>query len=462
MHLPVFERNGRVLARRLRAQWLRAWWLRGRRDIPGRRGSIGIEELVVRPGRGSDPRTRDKRVWLAVAAGRAVAVVSRASGRGAGGVIGGRVTLMLAPSTAEVLAAGRDVFLVSGTNGKTTTSALLTAALSSRAVVVSNGDGANTDSGLVTALAGSDADTVVLETDERWLPWAVSQLDPAAVVLLNLSRDQLSRHHEVARLVSTWRQALRGVPMVVANADDPNVVWSALAADKQVWVGAGQVWTQDSVACPRCGRLCRRDGEPWACVCGLTRPQPMWWMEDDDLVCDSFRLPLRLQLPGRFNQANAAMAVAAAVSGGVEGETAVRAMCTITDVGGRFAIEDQDGRQVRLLLAKNPAGWLETLRLVSHGDGSLVLALNSDGVDGRDPSWLYDVSFTGLAGRTIIVMGRRSTDLKVRLKLDDLTCVSAHHILDALALLPSGRVDVVADYTAFQATRRELAHASIR
>jgi UDP-N-acetylmuramyl tripeptide synthase len=115
---------------------------------------------------------------------------------------------------------------------------------------------------------------------------------------------------------------------------------------------------------------------------------------------------------------------------------------------------------VRLLLAKNPAGWLETLQLVSQGDAPLVLAFNSNGVDGRDPSWLYDVSFHSLAGRRIIVIGQRSADMEVRLKMDDIECVSAgRHLLDALAMLAPGPVDVLANYTAFQDVRRELAHA---
>jgi lipid II isoglutaminyl synthase (glutamine-hydrolysing) len=90
-----------------------------------------------------------------------------------------------------------------------------------------------------------------------------------------------------------------------------------------------------------------------------------------------------------------------------------------------------------------------------------VLALNARGVDGRDPSWLYDVSFRALAGRRVVVMGERSAELEVRLQMDGVTCVDAgEHVLDALALMPPGPVDVVANYTAFQSARRELARAA--
>jgi lipid II isoglutaminyl synthase (glutamine-hydrolysing) len=401
------------------------------------------------------------RLRLAVTAGLGAAGLSRLSGRGAGGVIGGRVVLGVDRSAPRVLAAGRDVVLVSGTNGKTTTTALLSAALGAQGAVATNADGANTAAGLVTALARGNAPTVVLETDEGWLPWAVSNLRPEAAVLLNLSRDQLSRHHEVEKLASSWREAVRKVPVVVANADDTSVVWAALGASRQVWVGAGQLWTQDSIACPRCGRRCRHGPLSWSCSCGFARPEPTWWLDGDDLVSSDVRLPLRLPLPGRFNRANAAMAVASAALLGVPPQQALDQVRAVTAVAGRFAISDLEGRQVRLMLAKNPAGWLETVDLISSGDTPLVLALNARGVDGRDPSWLYDVSFEALAGRRVVVIGERSAELQVRLQMDGVSCVDAgQHVLDALAFMPPGPVDVVANYTAFQTARRELARAA--
>jgi UDP-N-acetylmuramyl tripeptide synthase len=418
------------------------------------------------PGRRRPPATHRHRmsglrVRLAVTAGRAVAGVSRLAGRGSGGVIGGRVILGLARSAPQALAAGRDVLLVSGTNGKTTTTALLSAAMRVGGTVATNADGANTAPGLVTALAGGPADTVVLETDEGWLPWAVSRTGAGTAVLLNLSRDQLSRHHEVDKLASAWREAMSDVPVVVANVDDTHVVWAALGARRQVWVAAGQLWTQDSIACPRCGRQCRHEGSSWSCTCGFARPEPSWWLDGEELVTADLRLPLHLPLPGRFNRANAAMAVAAATLRGIEPSKALEAVRAVRTVSGRFAVTEHDGRQVRLLLAKNPAGWLETVDLITAGDTPLVLALNAQGVDGRDPSWLYDVSFRGLAGRRVVVMGERSADFEVRLQMDGVACVDAgEHVLDALAMVPRGPVDVVANYTAFQQARKELARAT--
>ena len=384
---------------------------------------------------------------------------SRVTGTGAGGVIGGRLILAVSPDAGRKLAAGRDVVLVSGTNGKTTTTSHLVAALSTDRHVVANTDGANTPPGLVRALA-SGPGTAVLETDEGWLPWAVTQTQPVLVVLLNLSRDQLHRHHEVGAVAKTWHEALRTVDHVVANADDPAVVYPALAARRRTWVAPGIRWTQDAIVCPRCGGECRRGTADWGCDrCGLRRPQAHWWLEGDDLVSASTRVPLRPALPGQANLGNAAVAVAAAAALGVPAAVAASTVAEVDAVAGRYGVLEHEGRQVRLLLAKNPASWVEALEVASTGNGPLVLAFNSDGVDGRDPSWLYDVPLGSLAGRLLVVTGRRSTDLLVRLEMSGLTDVRvARDLTSALREVPPGPVDLVANYTAFQEARHELSH----
>jgi len=419
--------------------------------------------LGRRRGTTTRPAAPRRRLSWRLRVARRLAVVaesaSRVLGAGAGGVIGGRLILALAPDAARRLASGRDVLLVSGTNGKTTTASHLVAGLATDRPVVGNTDGANTPAGLVRALAWGRA-TAVLETDEGWLPWAVEQTRPVLVVLLNLSRDQLHRHHEVAALAATWHEALRTVDHVVANADDPDVVHPALAARRQTWVALGIRWTEDSTVCPRCGGACRRTAVEWAChSCGLRRPEPDWWLEGADLVSATTRVPLRPALPGHANLANAAVAVVAAAAMGVPPRRTASAVEQIDAVAGRYDVVEHAGRQVRLLLAKNPASWVEALEMASTRNVPLVLAFNSDGVDGRDPSWLYDVPFGALADRSVVVTGRRSTDLLVRLEMEGLTDVRvAESLTSGLQSLPPGPVDLVANYTAFQEARRELSH----
>ncbi len=392
--------------------------------------------------------------------GRLAARASRKTGLGGGGVIGGRVLLALAPGAPHELARGRSAMLVSGTNGKTTTTAYLTAAMRTLGPVDTNADGANTQPGLAQALAAGSAPSLVLETDEGWLPWALREVEPVTAVLLNLSRDQLHRHHEVAHLARTWRDAMPGVAHVVANADDPAVVMAALAAPEQTWVGLGTGWTGDTQVCPRCGDECLREDGDWRCrACELRRPQPQWWVEDDDLVSATDRVHLGLALPGSANRANAAMAVAAAARLGADPQTAVEAIRLITGVAGRYDFFTSEQHRARLILAKNPASWFEALEMVSEYDTPVVLAFNSNGVDGLDPSWLYDVPFAGLAGRPVVVTGRRSTDMHVRLEMDGLTDVRlAPDVRVAIAMQPPGEVHVIANYTAFQDARKVLGH----
>ncbi|MDQ6641057.1 MAG: MurT ligase domain-containing protein, partial [Actinomycetota bacterium] len=400
------------------------------------------------------------RVRGALRAARLAELASRKSGRGAGGVIGGRVLMALIPNAAHALARGRPAALISGTNGKTTTTAYLAAALRTLGPVDTNADGANTQAGLFRTLGLGSAPNLVLETDEGWLPWALREVQPTTTALLNLSRDQLHRHHEVAHLADTWRVALEGAAHVVANADDPAVVMAALSAKDQTWVGSGTGWTGDSQVCPRCGDECVREHGDWGCrKCSLRRPERDWWIEGDDLVSTTDRISLRLTLPGVANRANAATAVAAAARFGVPARAAVEAIRGIASVAGRYHFFEREHHRARLLLAKNPASWVEALEMVSESDAPLVLAFNSEGVDGRDPSWLYDVPFACLADREVVVTGRRATDMHVRLEMDGFTGVRvAPDVAAAIAMLPHGEVNVLANYTAFQDARKVLGH----
>lgn len=175
----------------------------------------------------SDPLT--PRAKIAVTAGKAVAAASRAAGRGSGSVIGGRVALKLDPDLLARLAQHLDVTLVSATNGKTTTTRLIAEALKAAGPVVSNALGANMPAGITSALAaGSDARYGVIEVDEKYLVGVAQATEPKCIALLNLSRDQLDRAAETRMLAENWREGLAGSKaVIVANADDPLVVWAA-------------------------------------------------------------------------------------------------------------------------------------------------------------------------------------------------------------------------------------------
>jgi UDP-N-acetylmuramyl tripeptide synthase len=357
--------------------------------------------------------------------------------RGGGTVLGGRVGLGIDPHLLSRLTAGRPVACVTGTNGKTTTTRLLVAALAHGPVagegpagvgrpVATNATGANMPAGHVAALAGAPPGVpVVLEVDEGYVPRVVDAVGPAVVVCLNLSRDQLDRMSEVRMLARRWRAALGGAAgtTVVANADDPLVVWGAGASPHVVWVAAGLGWRFDAVGCPACeGRIeFEEAGAGWSCRCGFARPEPDVTLVDRPdggvtaVFPDGTGVPVALGVPGRFNAANAAMAAVAAGAFGVEPADAIGSMASVTDVGGRYSVRDVGGVPTRLMLAKNPAGWQELLGLVCPGAGPVVVGINARVADGRDPSWLWDVPFERLAGRPVVATGERCLDLAVRL-----------------------------------------------
>jgi UDP-N-acetylmuramyl tripeptide synthase len=371
---------------------------------------------------------------------------------------------MLDPAALTHAAGGRDLALVSGTNGKSTTRSLLVAALSTLGPVVSNGGGANLPTGLTAALARDrTSPRGVLEVDEPFLPLVADAVRPRAAVLLNLSRDQLDRYAEVRRLAGIWRAALAGpgAPVVIANCDDPLVVWAASVAPRIVWVSAGQRWSNDTAVCPECGGVIVRSDGDWSSDCGLRRPEPAWQAVGSTVTDpQGARHDVALSIPGDVNVGNAALAAAAADVWHVPPADAFAAMAKIAEVEGRYLATIFAGVPARLLLAKNPAGWVEALSMVPDTDVGVVVAVNARAADGRDPSWLWDVGFEVLQGRSVVATGERSRDVAVRLRYAGVDHIRIDDPDEALrAAGKHGPVEVLANYTAFQTYRKVVGDA---
>lgn len=417
------------------------------------------------------------RAQLATALGRTAATLSRATGRGDGSVIGGRIGLMLDPDLLRKLAAHRKLALVSATNGKTTTTRLIAAALQELGEVATNAFGANMPAGHVTALASAkNAPYGVLEVDEKYLPEVLDTTGAQVVCLMNLSRDQMDRAAEIWLLAQKWRRALSGKPAhAIANCDDPLVAWAASTAARVTWVAAGQRWREDSWCCPECGGPLDRPepgtigqgigvssaaGAMWACrECTFHRPEPNWVLDGEEVIDPrGTRWRLDLQLPGQANRSNAAMALAVAAAFGLEPARALPRLRTVTSVAGRYTTVERDGRVLRLLLAKNPAGWLEAFD-VTDPALPVILSVNAQVPDGRDTSWLWDVDYGVLKGRPVAVTGERRLDLALRLHVAGVPFQLCDSFGEAVSAVPAGRVDVIANYTAFQQIRAEFGRA---
>jgi UDP-N-acetylmuramyl tripeptide synthase len=392
------------------------------------------------------PSLREK---LAISAVRVVNWLSRVSRRGAGTVAGGRVGLWIDPGLLAKLARGRTIILVSGTNGKTTTTALCASGWGGE--VATNVTGSNMPPGHVAALVGASSTRAVLEVDEAWLDTVVRATSPRVVVLLNLSRDQLDRASEVRQLAERWHQCLAAPEnaglVVVANANDPLVAYAATASSNVRWCDVATSWMADASSCPRCTLPLDNDDSGWYCSCGFARSRTFAAALDDVLRVGNERAPLNLSIPGAFNRANAALAATALAELGVGLEDAVARMNELTGVAGRFSLRRWGEHTLRLLLAKNPAGFDALLTMVSAGNSDVWIAINAQVADGRDPSWLYDVAFEQLRGHRVWCMGERRLDLATRLDYADVD----YEVVDDLTVLPvsGASVDVLANYTAF-------------
>ena len=398
---------------------------------------------------------------VALGAGAAARWASRVTGRGAGAMIGGLVAMSIDKSILGQLGTGRRTVVVTGTNGKSTTTRMTAAALATMGPVATNAEGANMDAGLVAALAGTrSAGLAALEVDEMHVPHVSDAVSPTAIVLLNLSRDQLDRVGEINHIERTLRAGLARHPdaTVIANCDDVLMTSAAYDSPNVVWVAAGGSWAGDSVSCPRSGEIIVRDGTDWYSTgTDFKRPAPQWSFDDTHIFGpDGFTTAMTLSLPGAANRGNAAQAVAAAVTLGADPAAAVAAVGGVDEVAGRYRTVTLGRHTARLLLAKNPAGWQEALSMIDKDAAGVVISVNGQVPDGEDLSWLWDVRFEHFEQTQVVAAGERGTDLAVRLGYAGVEHSLVHDTVAAIESCPPGHVEVIANYTAFLQLNRRL------
>lgn len=383
--------------------------------------------------------------------GAAVGAVSRMSGRGQGIVLAGRTINALAPDALAQLSAGRSTVLVSGTNGKTTTTAMIVASLGG--AVATNNSGANMPAGIVEAYARSTYSRAVVEVDEMYVPVVGMSTLPAIFVALNLSRDHMDRVHEVGLIAQRWSDFLDNCDThVIANAADPNIV-AAVGAQSATWVDPGWGARDDSLLCPRCTALLAWDLSGWSCSCGLRQPVADYVVNGEVVrTSQGTSVQLDLALPGAVNRGNAAFAIAVAQHLGVEAEIASRRIAVVDEVAGRYGTINLGGREARTLLAKNPAGWASVLPMLDT-EAVIIISINAREADGFDTSWLWEVPFEELGGRAVGVHGEQRADLALRLEVAGIMPIVEKDINLLARKLPEGPCVVLANYTAFTALR---------
>ena len=366
------------------------------------------------------------RLFFAIGIGRLASVTSRVFLRKSGQTISGRIIIRLYPNSIKLLSVEKIIALVSGTNGKTSTTKSLTQIVSSLGKVASNTTGSNLNWGVANALM-NHSPYAVLEVDELHLPNVIAETNPKVVLLLNLTRDQLHRMHEVKRVADRWREACTKATdtTFVIDVDDPFLNYATQLASRVIKVSFGGRRHPDGSVCPSCGKYLNWNGGVYECSCGLNNKSADRTFPD-----------------GSAGYRNAVLAnVASEVMGAKPIEIDEKALeRTITkDIGGSTAT---------IRLTKNPASWTEALRGVDSNN--VVLILNARQVDGLDTSWLWDVSYASLKGKKVVVCGERGLDMAYRLHVEGIENTLVDTFEEAMSAFPAGsRVSVLAAYTAF-------------
>jgi UDP-N-acetylmuramyl tripeptide synthase len=413
---------------------------------------------------------------------------------------------LLAGRLASQLPGG--VVLVTGTNGKTTTTMLLAAGLGAAGEqVLTNPTGSNLRQGILSALLAScDASgqvrgTVgVFEVDELTLPLVVAQVRPRMVVVLNLFRDQLDRHAELDMVAQRLADGLRLAGTdVLLNADDPLVADLARRAgsqrasffgiDESAGVRAEADAISDADRCPVCGsqleystvffaqmghyRCPAGDFRRPAPTCALVRVEEVEEVEETVGAGTGTGFVARLAgmeqaartaSPGTYSLYNSLAALAACVLLGADPGVAADAISACLPAYGRGEAIEVAGRSIRLVLVKNPVGFAQVIDTFLRDDPTtpLLIGLNDAAADGRDTSWIWDIPMDSLAGRgDVIACGTRTEDMVLRLKYADVEAQACPPYAEALQALlakvpAGGTAYAMANYTAMLGLRRTM------
>ncbi|HEX2291747.1 MAG TPA: MurT ligase domain-containing protein [Gaiellaceae bacterium] len=386
-----------------------------------------------------------------VTAARAAGRLSRLAGAGGGTTLPGKLLNILDPTAVGRLASRlpRGSAIVSATNGKTTTAAMVAEILSPRVRLAHNRAGANLLSGVASTLLSSNgAELGLFEVDEAALPDVARRVRPRALCLGNLFRDQLDRYGELELVAERWRGLVHDLEqdtVVVANGDDPQVGDLARERPGSIVFGIDDPrhaapalqHAADSKWCIRCGTpyeyaaaYVGHLGDYRCPSCGHARPAldlSARSIELDGLESVSFELAhhdaatrVRLPLPGLYNVYNALAAAALSRVLGASHEEIAAGLERFSAAFGRFERIPVSDRTLLMLLVKNPSGANEVVRtLVVGGAPRLaVIALNDAIADGRDVSWIWDVDFEPLLERLerVIASGDRAAELALRCK----------------------------------------------
>lgn len=412
--------------------------------------------------------------------GKSVQKASQLKG-GGGSALPGLVVERIDPRFMErtLSQLNKGVALISGTNGKTTTTKMVVELLQSQGLrVFTNRTGSNFTRGIVAALIESvnskgelPYDIAVLELDEAYAVRFSTQIKPNYSLFLNVLRDQLDRFGEIDTTAKMLHQvATRTTNCVVVNRDDPRLMSTSFINDISVPIATFGV-------SPSIAQLFPTDDTMRTVAHDANKHQSLPYELANDTQLDAFEAntatitynntphSVQLKLKGMFNiqNATAAVALTRAVIGDQLNEPAMfKALSEVTPAFGRGEDIVVNGQPVELVLVKNPSGFRLSLKSFNPAHTATMIAINDNYADGRDMSWLWDVDFESLkAGGVDEVSGIRAYDMALRLQYDEVEArhvepnlaAALRHFLATNSYLPKR---VYCSYTAMLELRRQL------
>ncbi|WP_295729762.1 Mur ligase family protein [uncultured Limosilactobacillus sp.] len=410
-----------------------------------------------------------------------------------GSSLPGKITLKLDPNILSEFAKKYDLVIITGTNGKTLTTALSVRVLREKYPnVITNPSGSNMEQGIVTtfitAPRSKKKGLAVLEVDEANVRMVTKYIQPIAIVMTNLFRDQMDRYGEI---YTTYDKILAGVKLaphatIIANGDEqifntkelPNpVIYYGFANDHQKDLRAPA--NTDGLLCPKCQHILHFHnltyaslGEYFCPHCGFHRPELKYQVTKlGKMTPTSSKFSIddhefEIGVGGLYNIYNALAAYSLGRFLGVTPEQIQTAFQADEHVFGRQEIINVDGKEVTLVLVKNPVGLNQVIDMVLTDPEpfSFGFLLNANYADGIDTSWIWDGNFEKLNNPRIVhyfTGGERYKDISTRLRMAGIEQIEEEpdltKVIDAIKQMPTKHIYLLSSYTAMLQLRKELA-----
>lgn len=417
--------------------------------------------------------------------------------RSGGSSLPGKITTKIDPTILKDLGKDYDVIVITGTNGKTLTTALTVKVLRQKFDhVLTNPTGSNMEQGIVTTFltdhkSKNGKNIAILEVDEANVIKVTQYIKPLAFVFTNIFRDQMDRYGEI---YTTYRKILDGVKLapeatIIANGDMP-IFNSVDLPNPVVYYGFnnqpdGEMKADpntDGVVCPRCEHIIHykfisysNQGKYYCPNCGWERPELTYQLTQITKLTPNLSKffidasNFTLHIGGLYNVYNALAAYSVGKFMGVPTSSIQKALNDPDErVFGRQEQINVDDKEITIVLVKNPVGLNQVIDMVGTESEpfSFVGLLNANYADGIDTSWIWDGNFEKLTQMPIqqyMTGGERYKDITFRLKVagvEDNQLWTYDNLKDAVSNiknLPTKRVYVFATYTAMLQLRKQLA-----